>query len=428
LEEGKVPHMKALLGIGAALVIAMTGGCGRSGESKQVLRIASWGSAGDDSLAAQIERETLAEFERQNPGIEIQVENTPGSGEYARKMMLAYVAGAEPDVLRLDASSAAVFINNNVLQDLTPFIQTDPEFKLDDFYPNVVDIARKDGKLYAIPVDFTPMVMYLNVKLFKEAGVPLPKAGWTWTDFRQKAKELTSKDSYGFVFSNWMPGWIMWFWNNGADVFGPDMEAQGAANSSEAVEAVTFLRDLIEKDRSSPSLSQMAAEGASLFPNGKAAMEISGHWNLVSLANAPGIKLTDVMVVPLPVAKKGTPSVTALYESGWSIPRRAKNRDLAWKFIKYYTSRAVQEKVQQSGIGICARKDVAEARANNEREKAFVAIVPSGRRPWGSLVEEYGFVESEGQRMMDSVLKTGKTPREALDRFAQAVDRQLRRQ
>lgn len=390
-----------------------------------VLRIAAWGGAGDDSDAARIEREVYAEFERQNPGVEIQLENIPGSQDYVRKVLLSFIAGAEPDVIRLDASSAAVFINNGALKDLTPFVEGEDGIDLSDYYENVVNIARRERSLYAIPVDFTPLVVYYNKRLFDEAGVPYPSDNWTWNEFLAKAKQLTKGDQYGFTFTNWMPGWLPWVWNNGGDVLGPDGKAVGTADSQATIEAVSWLRDLITVHKVAPSLSQMAAEGAAPFANATAAMETSGHWNLVGLASAPKVKLDEIGIAPLPVSRLGRKPVTVIYESGWSIGRNCKNPDLAWKFIKYYTSEEVQRKIQQTGIGVCARKDIANERAIDAREQEFLRIIPSGREPWGAKVEGYDYVESEGQKMMDGILKSGRDAARSLRDFARAVDRQL---
>lgn len=391
----------------------------------KVLRISSWAGAGDDSDAARIEREVYAEFERMHPGVEIQLEQIPGSQDYVRKLLLSFLAKSEPDVIRLDASSAAVFIENGTLLDLNPFVQGSKGIDLDEFYPNVLEIGRREEKLFAIPVDFTPIVIYYNKKLFDEAGVEYPQPGWIWDEFLAKSKALTNGEQYGFTFSNWMPGWLPWVWNNGGDVLDSEGKAVGAANSEKTIEAVIWLRDLVNQHKVAPSLSQLAAEGAAPFLNAKAAMETSGHWNLIGLANSPKVKLDDVGVAPLPVSRAGQRPVTVIYESGWGIGKNCRDPELAWEFIRYYTSEEVQRKIQSTGVGVCARKDISQERAIDEREQEFLRIVPSGRMPWGAKIEEYNFVESEGQKAMDGILKSGRDPKQALNEFARAVDRQL---
>ena len=156
--------------LAALLPLIALAGCQPEGTTgKTVLRVSNWGGAGDDSEYEKLVQEFYKEFERENPDVDLRIEGIPG--EYVPKMMLNFVAGTEPDVMTVDASSAAIFVNNGVLADLTPIAQNDPEFKITDYFPNVVDVGRRDGKVYMIPGDFTPMVVYYNKRLFDAAGV-----------------------------------------------------------------------------------------------------------------------------------------------------------------------------------------------------------------------------------------------------------------
>lgn len=411
--------MRWLLLVGALALC----GCQQALDGgKTVLRVANWGGAGDDSDYHRIIQEVYAEFEAQNPDIELQIEGIPGSQDYVRKLLLAHIAGAEPDVITLDASSAAVFIENDVLLDLSGLAAGDATFSWDDYFPNVVEIAQRGDARYAVPLDFTPMVMYYNRQHFDEAGVPYPEPGWTWDDFLAKAKALTTEERHGYKFANWMPGWIMWLWNNGGDVL-EDGRAGSVLDSAENVEAVEWLEALIKEHKVAPELSQMAAMGVDPFLQGEAAMEISGHWSLIGYTGAEKIDVEEIGVAPLPT--RTGESVTVMYESGLAIAKSSPNKEAAWKFIRYMSSADVQRKIQSTGIAICGRKDIAAERADNPREQAFLEIVPSARGPWGAYVEGYDFVESEGQKMMDKVLKNGIPAPQALQEMAAAVDRHL---
>jgi multiple sugar transport system substrate-binding protein len=413
----------------------MASGCGAtSATQKTVVRISNWGGAGEDSEYDRLANSFYERFEKDNPGVDVRVEGIPG--EYVHKMLLNFVAGAQPDVMVLDASSAAVFIENGLLADLTPFIQGDPDFKMSDYFPNVADIARRGEKLYAIPGDFTPMVMYYNKRLFDQAGVPHPKPGWSFQEFLELAKKLTIHDGsgraatqYGFYFPNWMPSWIMWLWNNGGDVLSPDgKRASGTLDSPQNAETIAFLRDLIQVHKVAPALSEAAAQGVDLFANGQAAMTVMGHWAIIGYKNAPKgpdgkprIDWRELGVVELP---HNTPeSRTVLYEAGFAMPRGCKNPELAWKLIKMWTSYHVQSQYNASGIAICGRKDVAKERAAADPlERQFLPIVAKGRPPWGSRVEGYEVVEKIGKSMMDSVLLSGTPPEVALKRAAERID------
>jgi ABC-type glycerol-3-phosphate transport system substrate-binding protein len=229
-----------------------------------------------------------------------------------------------------------------------------------------------------------------------------------------------------------MAGWVMWLWNNGADHMSPDgKRATGYLDSPQSVGAVAFLRDLIQKEKVAPSMSQAAAQGVDLFANGQAAMAVSGHWSMIGYKAAPKgpdgkpkITWEDLGVVALP--HNTAQPQTVMYESGFAIGAHCKHPEAAWKFIKYMTSYRIQKLYQSSGIAVCGRKDVAEERAKESPlETGFIPIIPSARPPYGSRIEGYEFVEDQGQKAMDSVLQNGRDPQAALTKAAQRVDREF---
>jgi len=411
--------------------LLVTANCGVVDDgSKTVVRISTWGGAGDDGEYDKMVERAYLDFEKANPGVDVRLEGIPG--EYVHKMLLNFVAGTQPDVMIVDASSAAVFVDNGLLSDLTSYIENDPEFNLGDYYPNVVDICRRGEKIHAIPGDFTPMVLYYNKDHFDEAGIPYPDASWDFAKFLETAQKLTIPGKrHGFAFANWMPGWIMWLWNNGGDVLSPDgKKSAGYFDSDANVETVGFIRDLIKKHKVAPSLSEAASMGVDLFANGDASMTVSGHWSIVGYKNAPKdsqgrpkINWERLGVVALP---HNTPeSHTVMYEAGFAIPKGCKNPDLAWKLVKMWTSYAMQSKYNKSGIAVCARKDVSEEHSKHPLEAQFLPIIPTARPPWGSKVEGYETVERIGKNMMDSVLNTDIDIRTALRNAAERIDREF---
>lgn len=397
-----------------------------------VLRVANWGGAQVESEFMRLEREIREEFEAAHPGVRVQIEQIPGSGQYAPKLLMMHVTGSVPDVVTLDASSAAVFIDNNVLWDLVPFIENDGGIDLDDYFENVVKIARRGDALYAIPLDFTPMVMYYNKRLFDEAGVPYPREGWTWDDFLETARKLTvfpegarSPAQYGFNFENAMPLWVLWLWTNGADVLDPEgKRAGGYFDGPKSVEAVRFLVDLMTKHRVAPHLKESAAAGVDLFRSGRAAMDLKGHWMMIDY-RADGI---DFGVVGLPTNNGAR--VTVVYEAGLAITRKAKHPELAWEYIKFMTSEQVQVRRVASGLAISANREAAAHFAGNPVEDTFLDEVRYARPPWGASVERYPFIEELGREMMEDILHSdGKLPVEqALRQTAKLIDAALAEQ
>lgn len=417
--------------LGSVVVLSLVGGCADDEQAvTAVLRVANWGGAQVESKFVKLERRLRQEFEALYPGVRVQIEQIPGDGQYAPKLLMMHVTGSVPDVVSLDASSAAVFINNNVLRDLTPFVERDTTFDLGDYFENVVNIARRGERLYAIPLDFTPMVMYYNKKLFDAAGVPYPRAGWTCADFLEAAKKLTvfADDSrkapvqYGVNFENVMPFWVPWLWTGGGDVLDPSgKKASGYLDGPETTRAMRFLVDLMTKHRVAPHLKESAAAGVDLFRDERAAMQLKGHWMMIDY-QADGI---DFGVVGLPTNTGRR--VTVIYETGLSITSKSEYPELAWEYIKFMTSKDVQVRRVESGLAISANKQAAAQYAGDPIEDAFIEEVAYARPPWGATVERYPFIEELGREMMEDILYSdGELPvEEALRQTAKLIDAAL---
>ncbi|MCV4803547.1 extracellular solute-binding protein, partial [Escherichia coli] len=49
---------------------------------------------------------------------------------------------------------------------------------------------RVGGKLYGVPLGPQAVTVFINRKLFKERGVPIPTTAWTWDQMLDAAKKL----------------------------------------------------------------------------------------------------------------------------------------------------------------------------------------------------------------------------------------------
>lgn len=82
---------------------------------------------------------------------------------------------------------------------------------LDEFYANenvnpqeeYVLNPTYDGKTYGIIANSSQWMVVFNKDHLEEAGLPIPEMGWTWDDYREYAKKLTTPEHYGTYFHTW---------------------------------------------------------------------------------------------------------------------------------------------------------------------------------------------------------------------------------
>jgi multiple sugar transport system substrate-binding protein len=323
-----------------------------------------------------------------------------------------------PDVMFLEY--IPTYASTGMLEDLTPFINAERNFRLDDFYPNLLDMFRYKGGLYGLPRDNDAKVIYVNLKLLKEAGVELPKGGWTWQDLREASRKLTKRDAngnttqYGFAFEldDW---WRLWVWQNGGDIFDtytpPDPPSRLVLNSPDSIEAIQFLSDLINKDKVSPSYDEMntSEKISKLFRENKVAMAFGNHSLIPEFGVAPDLAWD---VIPLPQSKK---RVNALGGAGYVVHKNSKHKPEAWLLIKFLSDLG-QVLFMDSGLIFPARQSIREdnifLRTVKYNWQIFVEETKNGRQ--NPLFRSSNKIIGEIDKELLPVWKGQKSPAEVL--------------
>ena len=62
---------------------------------------------------------------------------------------------------------------------------------LDMYASSILQFWNYNGKQYGLPNDINGTAIYYNKKLFDEANLPYPEAGWTYDDMKELAQKLT---------------------------------------------------------------------------------------------------------------------------------------------------------------------------------------------------------------------------------------------
>jgi multiple sugar transport system permease protein len=398
------------------------------------LRLTDWADIDEMPL----DKKAIAAFNARYPNIQILYEPNPGV-QYEEKILTALAADDPPDVFLLDSKLIPTFTNKKVLLDLSPFVS---ELNIDttQWFSNVAAIARRGSALYAFPKGFTPLALYYNKKLFRDAGLPYPGDAWTWTDYRVLASKLTrdtdrdgSIDQYGTAFTNYYYFWIVWVWSSGGDVVDPSGTRASAFLNSPATEsALQFLIDLQRKDKVAPSTgswvqSEKTGSNSQLFANGKIAMMIDGHWRMPRLLRQMEQGNLDIGIAPIP-RHSGGQKVNVMYESGWCVPVSSRHPREAALLAAFMAGEEANRIRAVRHLEIPSSRAVAEELVAHDSlgfERAFVAEVPFCRQPWGSLIERFSEVEWTLQDAVDEVLVNGQPIHETMNRYATKIDRQL---
>jgi multiple sugar transport system substrate-binding protein len=156
-----------------------------------------------------------------------------------------------------------------------------------------------------------------------------------------------------------------WLLTNGGSSLSDDWKT-ATLNTPQAIESATFMRTMVEK-KWSPDPGSGTFDPLAQSNDGKLAMFGGGRWPVIGVRKLGFVDKTKI--VPWP-QKAGLGSPV-----GWNaypIMKGTKNKEAAWAFVKFITSKEASEYfATQGGTIVPPRKSVAES-------DAFLSNAPAG--------------------------------------------------
>lgn len=421
--------LRSLRATPGCMLVAALAACAAA-EPQDCVRVVSW--AGYRELA--MDEEIVDSFRVRHPGIPVCYESLEGAGIYREKILTSIAAGTPPGVFLLDGIDLPAYVNRGVLLDLAPFTGR-VGLPVEAFHPVMQEHFLDDGRLWAFPKDFTPMVLYYNKDLFDAARVPYPDSAWTWDEFLAAAQRLTrdtdgdrAVDQWGFAWQREFFYLQTWIWTGGGELLSPDgRRAAGFLDSPETIAALQFYLDLTQEHGVAPRIEMFRrgmGQSGRLFYSGRVAMMQSGHWNTPTLLPYEQRGELRFGVAPMPTAP-GIDPVSPIYASGWAVPRNAPHRKWAVTVAAFLAGDVAQRIRARSGLGVPGMPAIsAEIVADDTtgREAVFVAAAADGRVPWGTRVEQWRELEDLLLDVLDRPLVRGEPVADVARDVARQID------
>lgn len=291
----------------------------------------SFGYWGDPAELPPFEK-IVADYEAAHPDVTITIQHAPWSGYFTR-LDAQLAAGAGPDVFFI--TNVPSYAARGALEPLDSYIEASG-FPIDEYNQEALRAHSYDGQLYSFPRDNATIVLYYNQTAFDEAGIDYPAADWQWDDLREAAKALTIGDGgrvsrYGLVIES--NDWPIWMAQNGGYAFDdPIAPTTYTMDEPEAVEAIQYIGDMINIDRSMPSFLEASQAGGTtqMFLSAQAAMSITNAARLGTYAGAD----FDWGIAPLPAGPTGIHK-NRIGGAGFAMNPNSTDKEAAWDFLSY---------------------------------------------------------------------------------------------
>ncbi|MCP3784035.1 MULTISPECIES: ABC transporter substrate-binding protein [Micromonospora] len=302
---------RRLLGLGVGLGAAATltlAGCGGGSSTKGSTAAGNGGKAytgpkvdlklwnGFTGGDGDIFKKLVEQFNSEHQNIAVSV-ITYEWQDYYSKLPGAVSSGNGPDIAVMHMDQLATFAARGVITELDD-VATALQLSEGDFAPTVWKGGLYHDKRYGIPLDMHPLGFYYNKAVMQKAGLDPNKPPTTKDEYTAALTELKKSGIQGFWVSPFQFTGGMTFYSLlhqwGGTLFDGEV-AKATFNSDPAVEACTWLVDMIKQGFSPANVGQDADYLA--LKSGKNAFNWNGIWQINDLKKSAGLQWG---VAPLP--------------------------------------------------------------------------------------------------------------------------------
>lgn len=280
-----------------------------------------------------------AEFERfeAETGINVEVELLGWSDMFQKLTISFATENPEYDVCYVPTNWLYKYASNNYLEPLNDRIT--PEMS-EQYISDWKEIVSYKGKIYGLPKVVGPRIMYYNKEILQEAGIE--KIPSTWDELVEAIRIISNDTDYDGFTAALNGDWLFYLFvaaMNGSD--GQLFTEDGAAafNNAKGLKAVNFLEELARYGPESAFEWENTRLSNNYFLKGYAGITFAevNLWpstNDEEISNVVGKVGYDIVPGDGVNARSGTRTVI----ESMAISSFSKNKDAAWKFIKWLTT------------------------------------------------------------------------------------------
>ncbi|MGW3999296.1 ABC transporter substrate-binding protein [Amycolatopsis sp. NPDC004772] len=337
--------VRKLLTLFAATSLLVTGCAGAgslgTGTSTLVIAIVSNPQMKDAiALAPEFEKAT---------GIGLKFVSLPENQARAKITASTATEGGEFDVVMISNYEAPQWAANGWLENLEPHMAATPGYDEGDFIPSIKTSLSYENQMYAVPFYGESSFLAYRKDLFEKAGLTMP-AKPTWPQIADFAAKLDDKaNGVAGICLRGKPGWgeSLAPFTTVANTFGAqwfDKDWNAKLTSPEFTQAANFYVNLIREHGEVGASSAGFSECGTRYTQGNAAMWYDATVMAGTNEDPSSSKIVGKSgYAPAPVVK--TQASGWLYTWALGIPKVAKDKDAAWKFMAWMTDKAYVQKV-----------------------------------------------------------------------------------
>ncbi|MDR4508302.1 MAG: ABC transporter substrate-binding protein [Candidatus Brocadiaceae bacterium] len=369
--------------------------------------------------------ELVAEFERENPAIQVKLNviSSPTDQQHHYYLTTLGAKTENIDVMRIDTIWLAEFASARWIEPLDAFITGEDRAS---FIPVTEKTNVYEGYLYAIPWNINVGLLYYRKDLLEKYGFSPPD---TWEECIDICRKITPRENlYGYLwqgkqYEGLVCNFIEFIGGNNGRII--DENGATVVHSVQNKRALDLMRDLIWKFKISPpnTYSELMEESSRhLFQQGKGLF--LRNWTYVwDLCQEDPFMAGRVGVTQLPRFPEGAHSSVC---GGWHLAVNAysKKKEKAWRLIKFLSSGKTQKKLALN-LAWAPTKQLLYKDPELIKQAPLLSIVEKSLRnvQVRPNLPYYQWISDSVQKQINKALSDQKTSQEALQAIYSKMER-----
>lgn len=292
---------------------------------------------------AEVVTDLIKEFEAENPGIHVDVQNIPWTAAH-EKLLTAFAADGLPDVCQLGNTWIPEFAELNTLVPLQPYVAQSKVVDRADYFQGIWDTNVVHDELVGVPWYVDTRLLYYRKDLLAKAGYDHPPRTWDeWNQMMAAIKKMQGPKRYAVLMPINEFEQQLSFALQQPDPLLRDHDTRGNFSSPGFRKTLGFYENMFAQGWA-PRMSETQISNVwDEFFRGFNVFYLSGPWNIREFKKLQPKELEGKWGT---AALPGPDGPGAGIAGGTSLVifRSSQQKQASWKLIEFLSRPAIQER------------------------------------------------------------------------------------
>ena len=305
----------------------------------------------EDVNRSVLEKGFIEQFKASNPNVSVDYQQYP-SGRMRELLTAAFSANQGPDIFNQSQGVIRQFVLEGRTTALDPSWIGEKRLidVINRYIPNALEAVELDGQIYGLPLEYTNHCLFLNKKIFREAGLnPETDYPKTWDDVMalseklvQRNGEIITRRGFDFRYPEYTTSVLPMVDQLGGQLVSDDGK-KAIIGDDAWLQLFEYMRQWGPKGKNLGSPTYGAARTEFDLNKNQIAMSLSGLYQEARMkaSNPDFFNSDDWMIVPYPQSRNGKAEVACYISTHYYLVNAQVSQEhkiWSWRFVDFMLS------------------------------------------------------------------------------------------